>query len=40
VLARDGFDADESFALAEAGVVRLGLRSEDERASRRELMAR
>ena len=32
VLARDGFDADELFALAEAGVVRVGLRFEDERA--------
>jgi predicted nucleic acid-binding protein len=40
VLARDGFDADELFALAEAGVVRVGLRFEDERASLRELMAR
>ena len=40
VLARDGFDADELFALAEAGVVRVGLRFEDERASLREFMAR
>ena len=40
VLARDGFDADELFALAEAGVVRVGLRFEDERAALRELMAR
>ena len=40
VLARDGFDADELFALAEAGVIRVGLRFEDERAALRELMAR
>jgi predicted nucleic acid-binding protein len=40
VLARDGFDADELFALAEAGVIRVGLRFEDERAVLRELMAR
>ena len=40
VLARDGFDADELFALAEAGVIRVGLRFEDERASLRELMER
>jgi predicted nucleic acid-binding protein len=40
VLARDGFDADELFALAEAGVIRVGLRFEDERAPLRELMAR
>ena len=40
VLARDGFDADELFALAEAGAVRVGLRFEDERAALRELMAR
>lgn len=40
VLARDDFDADELFALAEAGVIRVGLRFEDERASLRELMAR
>jgi uncharacterized protein len=40
VLARDGYDADELFALAEAGVVRVGLRFEEERAALRELMAR
>lgn len=40
LLARDGFDADELFALAEAGVVRVGLRFEDERVALRELMAR
>jgi uncharacterized protein len=40
VLARDGFDADELFALAEARVVRVGLRFEDERVALRELMAR
>ena len=40
LLARDGFDADELFALAMAGVVRVGLRFEDERAALRELMAR
>jgi predicted nucleic acid-binding protein len=40
VLARDGFDADELFALAEAGVIRVGLSFEDERAALRELMAR
>jgi predicted nucleic acid-binding protein len=40
LLARDGFDADELFALAEAGVIQVGLRFEDERASLRQLMAR
>ena len=40
VLACDGFDADELFAMAEAGVIRVGLRFEDERVSPRELMAR
>ncbi len=40
LLARDGFDADELFALADAGVVRVGLRFEDERRALRELMAR
>lgn len=40
LLARDGFDADELFALAEAGVIQVGLRFEDERASLRKLMAR
>jgi uncharacterized protein len=40
VLARDGFDADELFALAEGGLLRVGLCFEDERASLRELMAR
>jgi predicted nucleic acid-binding protein len=33
VLARDGFDADELFAPAGAGVVRVGLCFEDERAN-------
>ena len=40
VLARDDLDADEQFALAEEGVIRVGLRFEDERAALRELMAR
>jgi len=40
VLARDGFDADELFALAEDGAIKVGLRFEDERAALRELMAR
>ena len=37
VLARDGFDADELFALAEGGVIKIGLHFEDERAALREL---
>jgi predicted nucleic acid-binding protein len=40
VLARDGFGADELFALAERGVIKIGLRFEDERPALRELMAR
>jgi len=40
LLARDGFDADELFALAEKGVIQIGLHFEDERAALRELMAR
>jgi predicted nucleic acid-binding protein len=40
LLRREGCDADELFALAEDGVIRMGLRFEDERAALRELMAR
>ena len=40
LLRREGCDADELFALAENGVMRIGLRFEDERAALRELMAR
>jgi uncharacterized protein len=40
VLARDGFDADELFALAEGGMLEIGLHFEDERAALRDLMAR
>lgn len=40
LLARDGFDADELFALADADLLRVGLQFEKERASLRELMAR
>ena len=40
LLTRDGFDADELFALAEAGVITIGLRFEDERAALRSLMRR
>ena len=40
MLARDGFGADELFALAEDGVIRIGLRFEEERTPLRELMAR
>ncbi len=40
VLARDDFDADELFALAEAGVIKIGLHFEDERVVLRDLMAR
>jgi predicted nucleic acid-binding protein len=39
LLRRDGCDADELFALAEDGVIKIGLRFEDERASLRDLMA-
>ena len=38
VLTRDGFDADELFALAEAGIITIGLRFDDERAALRSLM--
>ena len=40
LLRRDGCDADEMFALAEEGVIRVGIRFEDERSSLRKLMAR
>jgi predicted nucleic acid-binding protein len=40
LLRRDGCDADEVFALAENGVIQIGLHFEDQRASLRELMAR
>lgn len=40
LLRREDCDADELFALAENGMMRIGLRFEDERAARRELMAR
>jgi uncharacterized protein len=40
LLRRDGADANELFALAEKGVIRVGLRFEDERAPLRTLMAR
>ena len=40
LLRREGCDAEELFALAEDGVIKIGLRFEDERASLRELMAR
>jgi predicted nucleic acid-binding protein len=40
LLRREGCDADELFALAEDGVMRIGLRFEDERPALRELMAR
>ena len=40
LLRREGCDADEMFALAEDGVIQVGLHFEDERASLRELMAR
>ena len=40
LLRREGCDADELFALAENGMMRVGLRFEDERAALRELMAR
>jgi len=40
VLARDGFDADELFSLAEAGLIRVGLRFDEERSALREIMAR
>jgi len=40
LLRREGCNADEVFALAEDGVIKIGLRFEDERAALRELMAR
>ena len=40
LLRREGCDADDVFALAENGVIQIGLHFEDERASLRELMAR
>jgi uncharacterized protein len=40
LLTRDGFDADRLFALAEAGVIEIGLHFEAEQASLRDLMAR
>ena len=40
LLRREGGHADEVFALAENGVIRIGLHFEDERACLRELMAR
>ncbi len=40
LLRREGCDADEIFALAEEGIIKVGLRFEDERSSLRELMAR
>ena len=39
LLRRDGCDADQLFELAEEGVIKVGLRFEDEQASLRELMA-
>jgi len=38
LLRRDGCDADELFALAEAGIITIGLRFDDERAALRSLM--
>jgi predicted nucleic acid-binding protein len=40
LLRRDGCDADEMFALAENGVISVGIRFEGEQASLRKLMAR
>ena len=40
LLRRDGCEADELFALAEEGVITIGLRFENERAALRELMRR
>ena len=40
LLTRDGFDADELFALAEAGIITIGLRFDDERAALRSLLRR
>ena len=38
LLTRDGFDADDLFALAEAGIITIGLRFDDERVALRSLM--
>ncbi len=40
LLRRDGCDADELFALTEAGLVSIGLRFDDEQTALRELMRR
>jgi uncharacterized protein len=40
LLRRDGCDADELFALTEAGIVTIGLRFDDEQTALRELMRR
>jgi len=40
LMRRENCNADELFALAEDGVIKIGLRFEDERAALRELMAR
>ena len=40
LLARDGFDADELFALADSGVVLVGLEFNREREALRALMRR
>lgn len=40
LLRRDGADGDEVFALADSGVLTIGIRFEDERKSLRQLMAR
>ena len=38
VLTRDGFDADDLFALAEGGVIKVGIEFNRERAALRSLM--
>ena len=38
LLTRDGFDADELFALADAGVIAVGIEFHRERAALRSLM--
>ena len=38
MLTRDGFDADELFALADAGVIAVGIEFKRERAALRSLM--
>jgi hypothetical protein len=40
VLRRDGCDGDEVFALADSGVLTIGIRFEDERKSFRQLLER